>query len=801
MKNFHPAHIKYDEQNNEICQSVVIHSKNTAAYTAQIMQLIGLYNTGYLTGILHDMGKLTDKFKIYIEKSSRGEKVVKGSVNHTFAGVIFLFEKYYNKFTDIKDITCEIIAYAVGAHHGLFDCISSNGADGFNHRVLKDKNELCYDEALQNYFLECTSEVELNMLFENAADEIQSFINRVMSSCDNRSSFSYFIGMVERLLLSALIEGDRRDTVEFMTGIEKSNFSDDMKQVWTERLFCIEEKIKEFNTDTEINKARCKISDICKGFAKNQTGIYRLTVPTGSGKTLSSLRYALAHSAKYNKKTIFFVVPLLSVIEQNAKEIKKYIGKNELVLEHHSNVVKEESCFDELNINEMIAENWESPVVITTLVQLLNTLFLDKTTCVRRMHSLCNSIIIIDEIQSLPIRMISLMNETLNFLSSVCNTTIILCSATQPCFENVNHPLKFGTKTDIVAYEKELWKTFKRTQIIDKRTKSGYTKEQIVDFSIEIMSESKSLLIICNTKKTAKDIFDYLNQIKCYNTEPFLLFHLSTSMCMQHRNDTLDEIKSHLGIDRVVCISTQLVEAGVDFSFECVVRACAGLDNIIQAAGRCNRNGEHIGQRNVYIVNFQNENLNSLKEICNAQDATNQFLFRYSENCTEFENDMLSDKSVKAYYDYLYKNKNVSKSFNYPLPQFDSDIFDMLSLNKQFVNRCKEFKGYILRQAFKTAGENFIIFDENTTDVIVPYNETAKKIIADLYSEKAKYDFKYLSVKIKEAKPYTVSLFEYQMRKLEDSGGLHTSSAFPFITVNERFYDEKTGISDVPLII
>ncbi len=194
---------------------------------------------------------------------------------------------------------------------------------------------------------------------------------------------------------------------------------------------------------------------MCKEAAGKESGIYKLSMPTGSGKTLSSLRYALSHAEKWDKKHIFFVTPLLSILDQNAAVIKKYIGDDKLILEHHSNIIRPLENTKEYDAWEYYTETWDAPIIITTMVQFLNTLFSGKMSCVRRMHSLCESIIVIDEVQTVPVKMLSLFNTATNFLHHVCNATIVLSSATQPGFNHLRYPLR-GCKGDIAVCDDKM---------------------------------------------------------------------------------------------------------------------------------------------------------------------------------------------------------------------------------------------------------------------------------------------------------------------------------------------------------
>lgn len=807
------AHITKSE-NGYIEQSVAEHVRNVAYLSANNLEHLNLYNAAYLAGLLHDLGKCKQEFEQYIVAAANGEETHKGKVNHTFSGVIWLWQKYHQiNSTDEQKFACEIIAFSIGSHHGLFNSVSEDGADGFMHRLeyMQDNemHQIHYEESVEHFFRECTTESEVEDLFEKATEEIHQFICHIMNCCVNEKPIfeksaekKFAVGMLVRIILSSLIDADRQDTGMFMNDIVYPDTVKEMSPIWKQQVKYMEEKLNDIiRTDTPINVARTEISEKCRQFAHNRNGIYRLSVPTGAGKTLGSLRYALTHAEKYNKQRIVLITPLLAVIEQNEKVIREYIKDSNLILTHHSNVILDDYTEDEINQYEVLAENWKSSIVISTLVQFLNTLFLGKTTAIRRMAALANSVIVIDEIQSVPGNMISLVNTALNFLAYCCNSTILLCSATQPVFEQTAHPICLCKPCDIVPFDENLWRAFERTRIIDKTSEQGFTYMGLADFALEILEERTSLLIVCNTRKEAYELYSRLHLLENSLDSPFQTFHLSTSMCMKHRLDTMEIIQERMmkqGKEgRIVVVATQLMEAGVDMSFGSVIRVIAGLDNIAQVAGRCNRHGEIQEGGYVYIVNIQNESLKNLQEIRIAQECMREFLYYFKEDGTYFENNLLSEKSISFYYKKLFSNVKKNNKFDFPVPKRNSNIFDMLGANKNYRNSTtgKEFVSCFIQQAFKTAGEEFEVFDQQTTDVIVPYQD-AVGIIEDLYSAKAKYDMGYLKNRLEAAKPYTVSLFDYQVEKLKNCMALHLSEEQPFITLLGEYYNEETGIQE-----
>lgn len=791
------AHIT-EENGVKVEQSVAEHSFHVADYAAEKLKGIGLFHTAYLAGLLHDMGKCTAKYQQYLTKAAAGEEVVRGSVNHTFCGCIYLLQKYHvGKPQGMGTVTCELLVYAIGAHHGLFDCVTLRNTSGYEHRLQKDPAEIGYEEAVSAFLQECVSAEEIDRLFLLAQQEVTELFEQIRTRFNKkRTQVCFAMGLAARMLLSAVIDGDRRDTAEFMSG-ESLNYHRGTNEFWSQQIAYFEEKILHYDSQTPINMARSSFSDQCRGFARQHGGgIYRLTLPTGGGKTLSSLRYTLHHAKQFDKKRILFVIPLLSVLEQNSAVIRDYIQDKGSLTEHHSNVVNLFERSDELNQYQLLTETWESPIVITTLVQFLNTLFSNKTTAVRRMSALSESVIVIDEVQSLPKRAMNLFTMALNFLDYSCGATVVLSSATTPCFEETEYPLLYTSPTEIVPYKKGLFEVFKRTEIIDKTSPYGMAVEELADFSAEVLGQLSSLLLICNTKESAFRLYTEL----CNRLEDCTVFHLSTAMCMAHRTDTLKRINAALKKRlKIVCVSTQLVEAGVDFSFESVIRVAAGIDNIAQAAGRCNRSNDFGGIRPVYIVNLKQdtEKLQMLQEIAAAQRCAMQVLQRFAENPEKFEQDLLSEKSISEYYQFLFNDADIRGKFGFPHKLEDGTseyLFDLLSVNERHTQR-PEYKGkYFMNQAFLTAGSLFKVFDENTTDVIVPYNDEAKGLIADLFSQKSAYSSAFLRRCIEKAKPYTIQIFSYQNQKLREYGMLSDTYDGHFTALNEQCYHNKTGL-------
>lgn len=774
-----PAHIRIDEQGNETVQTVEHHCRNCARW-ASLLAGEDWRNLAYLAGILHDFGKYTQAFKHYISKASRGERVKKGSVNHTFAGVHFVMERWHSaEKQSLENITSELLAIAIGGHHGPIDCFDELGKDGYAHRI--NQETALYEEAKAHFLVQCASLQELDDLFEKAQAEVGKITGQLVADSSDSAEMDFKLGLLARRLLSLIIEGDRRDTAEFMTGKACYSHQNFCGEQWSKQLNFMEEKLRLFPVDSAIAQARCDISEKCYQAASRGKGIYCLNVPTGGGKTLAGLRYSLAAAIEQQKQRIFFVIPLLSVLEQNAAVIRQFISQDMQILEHHSNLIQENEDTEEMEKRDLLTETWDAPIVITTFVQLLNTLFAGKTSCIRRMNALADSIIVIDEVQSVPPKMLSLFTEAMNFLACCCNATVILCSATQPGWEHLSHPIRFERPRDMIPYDKKIWKTFQRTQLIEK--KQAFTVDGLADFALCCMQEKNSLLLIANTKKEAKALYEKLS-----GQTDAQIFHLSTGMCMAHRMKTMQEIHHCLQQkQRIICVATQLVEAGVDFSFSCVIRIAAGLDNVVQAAGRCNRNGEYGEICPVYFVRLQGEQLNKLKEIRQAQLAALETLEE-----SQTEQNLLDDAVINRYYARLYQNTAVN-THDYALPEQNTTLFELLATNAAFWSKCRgEKKSYSMRQAFKTAGKAFQVFDDNTVDVLVPY-ENGAELISQMQSERGLWDFEYCKMQLAKGKQYAISLYDHEIKKLREMGGLVSLWDGKILALGQAFYDNEIG--------
>ena len=767
-------------------QTCTEHCKKTAEYAADDLRSIGLNDAAYLAGLLHDMGKFTNEFNTYIHNAAISKNKVSKSVIHSFAGVNYMLSDFHDDRLEFDDISAELIAYAIGSHHGLFDCIDADGQSGFEHRLKKQPE---YDDrAKKAFFSCCATDADVKEWFNRACEQLKTKIEAFEEVTSRGDEILFYEGMLARLLSSAVMDGDRKDTAIFMGNhyFKKIVYAD--KDLWSKAFTHLIEYIDGFECETPLQIARRELSDYCGELGEKGTGIYRLNLPTGAGKTLSGMRFALEHARQHNKNRIFYVAPLISILEQNSKVIRNAIGREELVLEHHSNVINENGN-DEMQA--LLCETWDAPIVITTMVQFMDSLFSGKTSSVRRMQSLCNSVVIFDEVQSLPNNLLTMFNLAMNFLSDFCGVTVVLCSATQPCLEKARHPMRKIENLKLPEDKTQEYKRlFKRTNICDR---GNMKLDEIPDFIKTIIGDTQSILVVCNKKDEAK--FLYQN----FSADGWEKCHLSSAMCKAHRSDVLNDLYGKLNENsKVICFSTQVIEAGVDISFETVIRLAAGMDSIIQSAGRCNRNGEREEPSNVYVIRCSDENLDHLSTIRDAKAATIDLMEEYKNDPNKFDDDLASDEAIEYYYGSLYRNMDEGYQDDYVKEKDGKgkvSIYQLLSCNDQYYRRGHDLSQYITRQAFKTAGSLFSVIDQESQTVIVPYGESGQNLIAEMCAEENTYDLDSRRMLLEEAKQYVISIPKYLVSMINEKGGIKTIWEGSVLLLDNEYYNSSFGLN------
>jgi len=792
------AHISNDKKRE---QSVFDHCLETAELARKYGELCGMASLSEECGIIHDFGKLTRRFDGYIHGNI---SIRRGEIDHSYTGAKFVNMQLTNP--DIKGCAqaAELIGHVIVSHHGLHDWCNMDHPDYYSERTSKDED---YDEILAEINRAFDMD-KLRRLMSESADEylriagIVKEMVRGLSSDNRAAAIAFYMGMTERLLQSILIDADRTNTAEFMSGkpIERDF---DLAALWDRMGENLRKKLSEFSGRTDpISVQRRLISDRCFKYAENKVGICKLIVPTGGGKTLSSLRFAIEFCRRNKMEKIFYIAPFMSILEQNSAHIGKIAG-SECFLEHYSDAMQQK--YETLDDNEyhdyeLRTELWDSPVIATTMVQFLNTLFLDKTTSVRRMHRFSKSVIIIDEVQSIPRSCIYPFNLAMNFLSKICGATIVLCSATQPPFESMpKYPILLDDNSGMTGDTKEDFDVFARTRIIPKLNEGKYTYSMAADFASECLIENGSVLFITNTKVEAREIYlELKNRISDMENPPELI-HLSTNMCPAHRRQMINRMTDLLSGENkkpLICVTTQLIEAGVDVSFGCVIRSLAGMDNAAQAAGRCNRSGEFNRICPVYIIELTEEKLGTLREIQDSKDASRELMYWMEKRG---DDDFLSPDSMTEFFDVLFNSVLAADSnrLSYPIKNEDDTLLNLISLNKRYIALLQpppEKRRMYSMQAFKTAGENFHAIDEITRDIFVPFDKDAKELLVKLDSELSPAD---ALEALRQAQKYVVGIYPNLWQKLFDDHAIAELKCGGY-RLKDEYYSKEFGVTDIP---
>ncbi|PED02203.1 CRISPR-associated helicase/endonuclease Cas3 [Bacillus cereus] len=793
------AHIR--ESDSQV-QTVEEHLLGVKELAETYGEKIGIKHLAGLAGMLHDMGKYTNEFKEYILEAvnNPNSPPKRGSVDHSTAGGKLLYQLFHTEnMIPYKGIISEIVGNAIISHHGyLQDFLNPDLESPYLNRV-RDKQLKGFDVTQQFFFKHVMKEKDFHEYVNKATVELESFL--LKESPENAEKQLMFL---TKFIFSTLIDADRTNTrlFEEEKSVESVINADELFEKYYERLMTkINAFKKQQNANTPINMLRADMSDQCDQFAERPSGIYTLSIPTGGGKTLASLRYALKHAKTHNKKRIIYVVPFTTIIEQNAEEVRRILEDEENILEHHSNIVEEVNEHDE-NEDGMVSiqqklklakDNWDSPIIFTTMVQFLNVFYAKGNRNTRRLHNLSETIIIFDEVQKVPVSCVSLFNQALNFLKIYTRSSIVLCTATQPALDFVEQKLDINTDAEMINNLDHVIEAFKRVKIIDQATNEIFNKDKLKTFIHTKIEEVQSILIVLNTKSVVRDLYTQL-QSQGLNVP---IYHLSTTMCAAHRHKILEEVRECLKEGRkIICISTQLIEAGVDVSFECVVRSLSGLDSIAQAAGRCNRHGEK-GIQNVYVIDYEEENLSHLKEIKIGKTITKKILMDLKHNDKIHGGHILSREAMKRYFKEYYRE--FESDLDYFIPKLKKNMTELLSVpriensyRRAYIHKHdkKDIPLFIIN-SYQTAAKHFNVIDDLTTSVIVPYEE-GKDIIAELNSNNSIEDLTRL---LRKAQQYTVNLFNYEKEKLIINDGLVYYLDGKILALKESAYNDEYGLN------
>lgn len=798
------AHIR--EKDKQI-QPVEAHLLEVKEIAEEIGDKIGVRHIAGLAGMLHDMGKFTEEFLDYIKVAVLNPKTApaRGTVDHSTAGGKLLYDLYHTK--KIKEIPArlaEIVGNAIISHHSyLKDFLNEQLESPYLKRVQKTETDLKeYPHSKTVFYQFVMNEADFTDYVEKAIVELKDFLTK-----DKTKTTEQKCMFLTKYIFSALIDADRTNTRLFEEDKPYLPPPENRKQLFESYYNKLMKKNNAFlmhkDANTPINVLRRKMSEQCDAFAEKPSGIYTLSIPTGGGKTLASLRYALKHAQIYDKKQIIFVVPFTTIIEQNAEEVRKILQDDGNILEHHSNIIEDTDEQDEdenhdgiMSTKEKLKlakDNWDSPIIFTTMVQFLDTFYAKGSRNIRRLHNLSEAVIIFDEVQKVPIHCVSLFNSALNFLKAYGNSSIVLCTATQPALQFVEYKLDINQDAEMIEDIDNVITAFKRVEIVDIASKQLFTNEMLADFVKEQLESKRSILIILNTKAVVKELYEILSD----QLEGIPTYHLSTAMCAAHRNHILKNIREHLDKkEPVVCVSTQLIEAGVDVSFSCVIRSIAGLDSIAQAAGRCNRHGEMGASQNVYIIDHMEENLSKLKEIDKGKRITKQILRDLQLDSEErYGGHLLSRKAITQYFKEYYGE--LSSELEYHVKKINKNMTELLMKRRSQNKYCQAYKQQYKKElelflvnSYGTAAQYFRVIDQPTTSVIVPYGK-GEDIIADLNSNQTIEDIGNL---LRRAQQYTVNLNKHELDQLAQNGGLKTVFDKQLYVLTAVAYNDQYGV-------
>ncbi len=771
-------------------QSLTEHAENVALLCARFAAPLRLAHTARLIALIHDMGKGTPPFQAHLTDDYN-----KKTHPHAPAGAIFAYE-HWSSGDEMRRRAAQIVALCVYGHHtGLMDCVGKSSEPSFIQKMQADKHALHYDEAVAYFTDNVASLSQLDALFDAACIELQQF------RAAGRSG-AFHDGLIARLLLSILVDADRHDAACFEYG--EDALAQPPAPVWGELLGRLDAYAgAHFALRTPIDQIRAGIAARCGEASARRPGVYRLTVPTGGGKTLSSLRFALGHALRHDMERIFYVIPFNTILDQNARDIRNALGGYDSILEHHGNVVVEDE--GERLQYRRLTERWDSRIILTSMVQFLNALYRCENTNARRMHRLTRAVIVFDEIQALPPRCKALFERAVNFLVLNCGCTVLLCTATQMEFEHI----AMSGDSELMGDESELARLYDalaRVRWIPEIGKS-LTNEEAARKLQNLMRTHASVLTIVNTKAVAWDVYrrtvDLLKEqgmqpvamdctldreavierAKVATEEDVLCVHLSTLLCPRHRLAYIDFMKAWLeGGGRALCVSTALIEAGINISFPAVVRSLAGLPSIVQAGGRGNRNMEReCGY--VYIWEFKEEVLKNLAAIENGKCCTRKL---YHESPDDFEALCKPGGICRYFVEERCYTKKVEK-----YPCANGNLVDLLGKNAAFAGGTKDL--FPLKQAFRTAGELFRVIDDDTRAIVVPYGE-GDAIISALLSQSG---VKRRALLLACAQQYSVNVYDYMLKRLEAEGAVYAVGDTGVLALRAEYYDYERGVNAV----
>lgn len=711
------SHIRKDADGNIIAfQSNEEHSRNVAELANQFAVEFGMGDFGYVMGMLHDKGKEKDEFQNYIrlENGLADEKTyTQEGKAHAYVGGLIAKET-------LRHIYPLIGNPIMGHHRGLYDFTD-----------LEDEEQKAIPTEVDIPQKGCYS-VSFPFWFKQSILQQKDFHH------------------IERVLYSCLVDADYLDTERFIQPEQAALRGN--KAIMEELRSKLERHLLSFGRPTtEVNKIRNEIQQACLDISSCPAGFYSLTVPTGGGKTLSSLVWALNHAIHNNKKRIIIAIPYTSIIVQTASILRSIFGDDN-VLEHHSNIDFKNQ--EENGNNEKLklaTENWDYPIIVTTNVQLFESMMSSHPSNCRKLHNICNSIIILDEAQTLPTDFLQPIVDTLDTYQRIFGASVLFTTASQPVLEGVHQGTSPMVKLtglkeikEIIPENANLHNRLRRVTLdIDE---APQTYDEVAK---ELMLHARVLCIV-NTRRDAKEIFDRLQN-------EGIRIHLSRMMCPAHLSKKIQEMKEALAEpnNRIVrVVSTQLIEAGVDIDFPVVFRQEAGLDSILQAAGRCNREGKlPLCTTHVFSLTAEHTLPRGFMTQCNNARLN-----------MGKEHDWFSPEAMTNYFLQLYSR----------IQSFDK----------------KDMKHYLYNPEelmFETAAQEFQLIDDTSVAVIVNW-QNSLSLLERLKTEGPSYSL------MKQLNQYSVNLRRHDLEHLIKDGIIEEIIDGVYAARNSKQYNENVGL-------
>lgn len=721
------AHVSDDGRRKE---SVCGHLSEVAEMAASFAAPFGASEWAYAAGLLHDIGKYSPEFQDRILRD--GPKV-----DHSTAGALVIDE----------DLHLRPLAYCVAGHHSGLPNGGSWVDDGVTllGRLKKARNG-----GIPNYGV-YKSEIEVD------SPEPPSLL-RDPSLADKLGEQSYALQFSMRMVYSCLVDADFLCTERFMNGASREALACDDLSVLRDRL---EGLLAGFRPPTtRLDVLRCQVSNDCLERATGEKGLYSLTAPTGSGKTYALLRFALQHACHHDMSRVICAVPYTSIIEQNAQVYRGVLG-DENVLEHHSGFDFDSSEFSDDGLGARLclaAENWAAPVVVTTNVQLFESLYSNKASRCRKLHNIANSVIVLDEAQMIPSKYLLPCVKALAELVKHYGCTVVLSSATQPALEGY-FETEGLTCEEITSDTNTLFNELRR---VTYRSLGPVSDMELA----EQLSLQRQALCVVNSRKQARGLYKNVYDLTC---DPYGAFHLTTLMYPEHRARTLATIRERVAHGQpCIVIATSLVEAGVDLDFPVVYRGVAGLDSVVQAAGRCNREGKRPREESLVYL-FENGDNYSLP--CETQQraaVSNLVLSGIGQKGGDVTS-VDSLETIRRYFTLLYDVKG-DKSLD------KLDIIERLS-------NC----GASFLFDFADVASDFQLIEDGSLTVIVPTEGIADDVHLLELGISSRTAMRRIS-------RYAVNLYRHDIKTLLEEGAISQITEALYVLDDLSRYSEATGL-------